>query len=86
MAALLKDLQRTEEEKSKLDAQLEETRASANRLNDELNNIKVEIATAKEKIETSNTLTNSDKKNVRTARKGAGYRRKAVAGKIRASA
>lgn len=64
LAALLKDLQRTEEEKSKLDAQLEETRVSANRLNDELNNIKVEIATAKEKIETSNTLTNSDKKNV----------------------
>ena len=61
---LLKDLQQTEEEKRKLDALLEETRTTANNVTDALNALKIEIATAKEKIETSNTLSNSDKKNV----------------------
>ena len=61
---LLKDLQQTEEEKQKLDTLLEETRSTFNGVSDALNAIKIEIATAKEKIETSNTLSNSDKKNV----------------------
>ncbi len=64
LAVLLKDLQKAEADKAALDAQLGELRASANKLNDNLNTIKVEIATAKERIETSNTLSNSDKKNV----------------------
>ena len=61
---LLKDLQQTEEEKRKLDALLEETRTTCNGVSDTLNALRIEIATAKEKIETSNTLSNSDKKNV----------------------
>ena len=61
---LLKDLQQTEEEKRKLDALLEETRKTTNGVSDAVNALKIEIATAKEKIETSNTLSNSDKKNV----------------------
>ena len=61
---LLKDLQQTEEEKRKLDALLDETRTTSNNVTDALNALKIEIATAKEKIETSNTLSNSDKKNV----------------------
>ncbi|MCH5153490.1 MAG: chromosome segregation protein SMC [Clostridiales bacterium] len=61
---LLKDLQQTEEEKRKLDTMLEETRTTSNGVSDALNTLKIEIATAKEKIETSNTLSNSDKKNV----------------------
>ena len=64
LATLLKELQKTEAEKTQSDAQLEELRADANKLNDTLNSLKVDIATAKEKIETSNTLSNSDKKNV----------------------
>lgn len=61
---LLADLQQTEAEKRKLDATLDETRATYNRLLESINAIKVEIATAKERIETSNTLSNSDKKNI----------------------
>ncbi len=61
---LLKDMQKTEEEKVKLDAQLEELRAQANKLGDGINALKVDIATAKERIESSNTLSNSDKQNV----------------------
>lgn len=64
LANLLKELQRAEEEKSKLDAQLAELRAKANKLAENLNALKVNIATAKEKIETSNTLSNSDKNNI----------------------
>ena len=61
---LLKDVQQAEEEKGKLDALLDESRKTANGVSDALNTLKIEIATAKEKIETSNTLSNSDKKNV----------------------
>ena len=61
---LLKDLQQTDEEKRKLDTLLDETRTTSNGVSDALNALKIEIATAKEKIETSNTLSNSDKKNV----------------------
>ena len=61
---LLKDMQQTEQEKGKLDAMLEETRATSNGVAESLNALKIEIATAKEKIETSNTLSNSDKKNI----------------------
>ena len=61
---MLKDLQQTEAEKGKLDELLEETRKTANGVSDALNAVMIEIATAKEKIETSATLSNSDKKNV----------------------
>ncbi len=64
LATLLKELKNAEEVKSKFDAELAELRANANSLSDSLNKINVDIATAKEKIETSNTLSNSDKKNV----------------------
>ncbi len=64
LAVLLKELQRTEAEKAKLDARLNELRDNAAKLNETLNTLKVDIATAKEKIETSNTLSNSDKKTV----------------------
>ncbi len=64
LAVLLKDLQKTEAEKTELDAQLDELRGAANKLTDNLNSLKVDIATAKEKIESSNTLSNSDKNNV----------------------
>lgn len=61
---LEKELQQSEEEKAKLDAALTETRATFNKLSDNINLLNIEIATAKEKIETSNTLSNSDKKNI----------------------
>ena len=61
---LLNDLRQAEEEKSKVDALLEETRATCAGVSDALNALRIEIATAKEKIETSNALSNSDKKNV----------------------
>ena len=61
---LEKELQQYEEEKAKLDAALTETRATFNKLSDNINLLNIEIATAKEKIETSNTLSNSDKKNI----------------------
>lgn len=64
LAVLLKELQQTEAEKAQTDAQLSEARVGVNKLNESLNGLKVEIATAKEKIETSNTLSNSDKKSV----------------------
>ena len=43
---------------------LEESRATQNKLLDNINVLNIEIATVKEKIETSNTLSNSDKKNI----------------------
>ncbi len=64
LAVLLKELQQTEAEKTQSDALLAQLRGNASKLNDRLNALKVDIATAKERIETSNTLSNSDKKNV----------------------
>lgn len=58
------ELKKAEEEKSKLDETLAEARATQSKLLDSINVLNVEIATAKEKIETSNTLSNSDKKNI----------------------
>ena len=53
---LEKDLQQAEDEKAKLDSLLEESRATQNKLLDNINVLNIEIATVKEKIETSNTL------------------------------
>ena len=64
LAQLLKDLQKTEDEKAALDEQLNTMRLTANSTTERINALKVDIATAKERIETSNTLSNSDKKNV----------------------
>lgn len=64
LKALEKDLHQCEDDKSELDANLQETRAVYNKLLDNINVLNIEIATAKEKIETSNTLSNSDKKNI----------------------
>ncbi len=64
LKALEKDLHQFEDDKSELDANLQETRAVYNKLLDNINVLNIEIATAKEKIETSNTLSNSDKKNI----------------------
>lgn len=61
---LLADLQQTEQHKADLDKKLDEIRATDARLADTINSVKVEIATAKERIEASNTLSNSDKKNI----------------------
>ena len=61
---LFADLQKTEEQKRQLDAKLADARAEFNRVTDSINALKVDIATVKERIETSNTLSNSDKRNV----------------------
>ncbi len=47
-----------------MDKFLTEARATQSKLLESINVLNVEIATAKEKIETSNTLSNSDKKNI----------------------
>ncbi|MCH5151121.1 MAG: chromosome segregation protein SMC [Clostridiales bacterium] len=62
--ALLKEVKQAEEEKGKVDNLLNETRATCNGVEEKVNLLKVEIATAKERIETSNTLSNSDKKSI----------------------
>lgn len=51
-----------EEAKAAVDKSLEQLRFTFNGVNDKINLLNVEIATAKEKIETSNVLNNSDKK------------------------
>ena len=61
---LFAELQKVEEDKRQLEARLEEARANYNRVSESINALKVEIATAKERIETSNTLSNSDKKTI----------------------
>ncbi|MCM1534173.1 MAG: chromosome segregation protein SMC, partial [Corallococcus sp.] len=61
---LASELKLAEEEKNKIDKQLEETRATHAKVLDSINVLNIEIATAKEKIETSNTLSNSDKKSI----------------------
>ncbi len=64
LAQLQKDLQKAESEKAQADGKVEELRAAANKLNETFNDLQVELATAKEKIETSNTLSNADKQNI----------------------
>ena len=61
---LFAQLQKAQEDKKQLDDKLEQVRAEYNRVNESINALKVDIATAKERIETSNTLSNSDKKNI----------------------
>lgn len=61
---LLDELTVAEQNNRALDAKLNETRATQARLVDTLTKLSVEIATAKEKIETSNTLSNSDKQTI----------------------
>lgn len=64
LAQLLAELQQADEEKQAADKLLEQTRSTYNGVLDKINLLNVEIATAKEKIETSNVLNNSDKKNI----------------------
>lgn len=61
---LLEELQEADFQKQNADRLLAEMRSTAAALADEINLLNVEIATAKEKIETSNVLTNSDKNNI----------------------
>ncbi len=61
---LLEELQEADTQKQNADRLLAEMRSTASALADEINLLNVEIATAKEKIETSNVLTNSDKNNI----------------------
>lgn len=61
---LLAELQEADVQKQNADKLLAEMRTTATALADEINLLNVEIATAKEKIETSNVLTNSDKNNI----------------------
>ena len=66
--AKLDDIKRVmneaESRKVTIDKNVNEARATYNRLLETINALNVEIATAKEKIETSNTLSNSDKKMI----------------------
>lgn len=64
LAGLLADLQETDSAKQKADKLLEQTRATLQGVLDKINLLNVEIATSKEKIEASNVLNNSDKKNI----------------------
>lgn len=61
---LTAELKKAEEEKEHLDKILAEAKSTQSKLHDAINVLNVEIATAKEKIETSNTLSNSDKRNI----------------------
>ncbi len=58
------ELVEVEGRKIKLENSLKEARNSLQTLLDGINALNVEIVTAKEKIETSNTLSNSDKNNI----------------------
>ena len=58
------ELQNAEQNKQELDKQLANLRAEYNNLLAQINDVAVEIATCREKIETSNTLTGADKKNI----------------------
>ncbi len=61
---LLQELQDADAKKQAVDKQLEQMRSTVTELTDKINLLNVEIATSKEKIETSNVLTNSDKQNI----------------------
>ncbi len=64
LARLLAELNKTEQDKLALDNQLQEARLQQSNLLNCINELNVQIATAKEKIETSNTLSNSDKQTI----------------------
>lgn len=61
---LLNDLQQSDSEKQACDNLLEEMRATYAGVLDKINVLNVETATAKERIEASNVLNKSDKKNI----------------------
>lgn len=58
------ELQKTENKKQALDKLVSEMRTTQLGVQEKINLLNVEIATAKEKIETSNVLNNTDKKNI----------------------
>lgn len=64
LSELLADLQEADRAKQASDALLEQTRSTYQGVLDKISILNVEIATSKEKIETSNVLNNSDKKNI----------------------
>ena len=57
-------LNEVESRKGTIDKNVSEARATYNRLIETINAVNIEIATVKEKIETSNTLSNSDKQTI----------------------
>lgn len=59
-----RELVEVEGRKLAVDKNVNEARATQARMSDAINALNVEIATAKEKIEASNTLSNSDKKSI----------------------
>ena len=61
---LAEELRQTDEEKQTCDKLLAEMRATQAGVLDKINALNVETATAKERIEASNVLNNSDKKNI----------------------
>ncbi len=64
LAQLQRELQTVENQKRQLDKQLDECRQTQNALLARINAVNVDIATCREKIETSNTLSGADKKNI----------------------
>lgn len=61
---LQKDLQAADSQKKLLDKQLQECRQAHAALLAQIGTVSVDIATCREKIETSNTLSGADKKNI----------------------
>ena len=64
LAQLLQQLKETESQKQQLDKQLENARQEYSALLEKISQVTVDIATYREKIETSNTLSGADKKNI----------------------
>ena len=64
LAELLRELQTAEGQKRALDKQLDDTRQAYATLLAKINDVSIEIATCREKIETSNTLSGADKRNI----------------------
>ena len=64
LAQLQKDLQDADEQKKLLDKQLQECRQAHSALLAKIASVSVDIATCREKIESSNTLSGADKKNI----------------------
>ena len=64
LAELQNDLLNTDAQKKQLDKQLEDCRQAYSALLANINTVNVDIATCREKIETSNTLSGADKKNI----------------------
>ncbi len=61
---LLKELQLAEKQKKDLDDSLQLARSKQTEVTNAINQLNVDIATFREKIETSNTLSGADKKNI----------------------